>query len=122
RTRLHLPDDVFGRARIICRLHDVERHLGMDDDADAGMLGSQLLDLADGKARVDGTMSLPQNHSRFFYGFRIKAAPYFVRIPQDHLVERYAHLVGGVSSEVLVGEKQNFLAALPGPLQGRRSV
>ena len=43
-----------------------------------------------------------------------------LRIPDDHLVERHAHLVGRVAAQMLVGQKQDALALLPRPLRGRR--
>ena len=57
-------DDVFGRAGIVGRLHDVPRHFRMDDHANAGMLRAHVLDLPDGEARVDRAVSLPQNDAR----------------------------------------------------------
>ena len=47
------------------------------------------------------------------------AAAHLVRIPDDHLVERHAHLVGGVAAEMLIGQEQDALAALPRPPQRR---
>ena len=52
----------------------------------------------------------------------IEAAEDLVRIPHDHLVERDAHLVGGVAPEMLIGEKEDLLAALERPLQRRGRV
>ena len=57
-------DDVFGAAAVVGRLHDVPRHLGMHDDADAGMLLADRLDLLHGEARVDRAVTLPQDHLR----------------------------------------------------------
>ena len=57
-----------------------------------------------------------------FSVFRIEAAEDLVRIPHDHLVERDAHLVGGVAPEMLIGEEEDLLAALERPLQRRRGV
>ena len=39
---------------------------------------------------------------------RLEAAPDLVGIPDDHLVERHAHLERGVASEVLVGSMTSF--------------
>ena len=52
----------------------------------------------------------------------IETAEDLVRIPHDHLIERNAHLVGGVAPEVLVGHEENPLAALERPLQRRHRV
>ena len=86
------------------------------------MLRAQLLDLPNGETRVDRAVPFPQNHARVLDGFGLEAAPDFVRIPEHHVVERHAHLVGGVSPEMLIGKKQNLFAALPRPLQRRRGV
>src|SRR5262245_20950763 len=94
----------------------------MHDDANARILGAQLVDLPDRKAGMYRTVPLPQDQPCFLYGFRIEAAPHLVRIPDDHIVERNAHLVGGVPPKMLIGEKENLVAALPRPLQCGRSV
>ena len=119
---LHRLDDVFGRAGVVGRLHDVPRHFRMDDDADAGMLRAHVLDLPHGEARVHRAVPLPQDDARALDRVGLEAAPDLVRIPHDHLVERHAHLVGGVAAEMLIGQEQNLLAALPRPLQRRRRV
>ena len=76
----------------------------------------------DREARVHRAVALPENDARALDGVRLEAAPDLVRIPDDHLVERHAHLVGGVAAEMLIGQKQNALAALPRPAQRRRGV
>ena len=58
----------------------------------------------------------------FLHLLGLEAAPDFVRIPDDHLVERHAHLEGGVPAEVLVGQHHELLAALPRPGHDRRGV
>src|SRR5262245_39913837 len=86
------------------------------------MLCADVFDLANGKAGVDRAMALPQNHSRAGNRVRVKAAPDFVRIPDDHLVERHAELVRSVAAKMLIGQKEDPLAPLPGPLQRCRSI
>ena len=95
---------------------------GMDDDAQAGMLRADVLDLPHREPRVHRAVALPEDHARALDRVRLEAAPDLVRIPDDHLVERHAHLVGGVAAEMLIGQEQNPLAALPRPLQRRRRV
>src|SRR5215475_598262 len=114
---LDLPDDVLRRSGVVGGLDDVPRHLGMDDDADARMLRAEILDLTDGEPRVDRAMSLPQNDARALHLIGVEAAENLVRIPHDHVVERNAHLVRGIPTEMLVREKENALTSLPGPLQ-----
>src|SRR5262249_6317577 len=111
---------------VVCRPHDVPWHLGMDDDADARVLRADVLDLAHGEARMDRTVSLPQQHPGALDGVRLETAPDLVRIPHRHLVDGHAQLVRGVATEVLIGEKEDRVAALPGPPQrgggvGRRA-
>ena len=78
-------------------------------------------DLRDGEAGVDRAVALPQDHLRALDLIGIEAAENLVRIPHDHLVERDAHLVGGVAAEMLVGQEEHLLAARERPLQrGRR--
>ena len=115
-------DDVFGAAAVVGGLHDVPRHLGMHDDADAGMLLPDRFDLLRREPRVDRAVPLPQDHLRALHLIGIEAAEDLVRIPHHHLVERDAHLVGGVAAEVLVGQEQNLLAARERPLQRRHRV
>ena len=121
---LHRLDDVFGRAAVVGRLHDVERHFGMHDDADARDAAARSCSICrDGEARVDRAVALPQDHARARSTASGSRPPHdFVRIPHDHLVERHAHLVGGVAAEMLIGQEQDLLAALPRPLQRRRGV
>ena len=119
---LHLLDDVFGRPGIVGRLHHVQRHFGMHDDANARMLRADVLDLPHGEARVHRAVALPQDHARALDRVGLEAAPDLVRIPHDHLVERHAQLVGGVAAEMLIRQEQDTLAALPRPPQRRRGV
>src|SRR5262245_26230436 len=94
----------------------------MDDDANAWMLGAHVFDVANGKSGMDRAMALPKNHSRARNRVRVEAAPDFVGIPDDHLVERHAELVRGVAAKMLIGQKENPIAPLPGPLQRCRGI
>src|SRR5262249_26525551 len=94
----------------------------MHDDSNAGMLRAQLLDLPDRKPRMHGAVPLPQNQSCVPDRFWLESTPHFMRVPYDHFVEWNAHLVGRVPAEMLIGQKENFLAALPRPFQRRRGV
>ncbi len=116
----HRLDDVFGATAVVGRLHDVPRHLGMDDDADAGMLLAQRLDLLHREARVDRAVPLPQEQLRALRLLRREtAAESRAGSHTCHLIERHAHLVGGVAAQVLIGQEQHPLAALPRPLERR---
>ncbi len=67
-------------------------------------------------------MPLPEDDARAPGRLGVDAAPGFVGIPQHHLVERHAHLVGGVPAQMLIGEEEHTPPALPGPAQRRRRV
>src|ERR1019366_8348748 len=94
----------------------------MHDDPHAGMLLADVLDLPHREARVHRTMTLPENDARAFDDIRLEPAPDLVRIPYDHLVERHAHLEGGVAAEMLIRQEENTLAPLPRPAQRRHGV
>src|SRR5262245_60720603 len=94
----------------------------MHDHPDAWMLLAHRGDLSGRKAHVDGTMSLPQDHLCAPHLIRIEAAKNLVGIPDDHVVERDAHLERSVPAEVLVWQEEHLLAALECPLQRRRGV
>src|SRR5262249_45297710 len=89
----------------------------MDDDADSRMLRAQILDLPDGESCVNRAVSLPQDDPCALRLVGIEAAENFVRIPHDHVVERNAHLVCGVSTKMLAWEEQHAFDAFPRPLQ-----
>ncbi len=115
-------DDALGRADFIGGLGDLEAALGMGDDANAGMLAANAGDLLRRKALVHGTVALPQNDPRPANLVRRIATKFLVGIPNNHLLERDAHAIGSVAAEMLIGEKENFLAAFEGPLHDRGSV
>ena len=53
---------------------------------------------------------------------RLETAPGFIRIPDDHAIERHAHLEGGVAAEMLIGQHHQLFTALPGPGHDRSGV
>ena len=52
----------------------------------------------------------------------VEAAERQIGIPHDHLGERHAHAERRVAAEMLVGQHQQLLAALPGPRHDLRGV
>ena len=118
----HRLDDVLRAAAVVGGLHDVPRHLGMHDDADAGMLPADGFDLLGGEPLVDRAVAFPQDHLRALHLVGIESAEDLVRIPHDHLVERDAHLVRRVAPKMLIGQEQNLLAVREAPLQRRHRV
>ena len=60
---------------------------------------------------MDGAVAFPEDKSpRVVQGPFTVPAKVFVRVPDDHLVERVPHRVGGVAAEMLVGEEEDFTA------------
>ena len=119
----HLREDVLGGAVVVGGLHHLERHLGMDDDAHAGMLLAHEVDLLRREADVNRAVALPQDEPRTVDLLARETAERLLRIPHHHLVERHAHAeVGGVAAEMLVGQEQDLLLLLPAPRQDGRGV
>ena len=108
-------DDEVGRACGIGCVDDVHGALGVDDDADVGVLGAGRGDLAGGEALVDGAEAVPEEDLGVLELLLGVAAEGFVGVPGGHLVEGDAHLFGGVAAEVLVGEEEDAVAAFEGP-------
>src|SRR5262245_9889982 len=81
------------------------------------MLRADVRDLPCGEARVHGTVAFPQNDPRALDRRGLEAAPDLIWIPDDHLVQRNAEFVRGVSPQVLVRQEEHAFAALPRPLQ-----
>ena len=72
---------------------------------------------------MDAAVALPEDQLRARRSAsRVEPAERQIRIPEDHLIERHAHLVGGVAAEMLVGQHQQLLAALPRPGHDLRGV
>src|SRR5712664_967664 len=84
-------DDALGRADRIGGLGDFKAAFGMRDDANAGMLAADVLDLLRREALVHGTIALPEDDARVANRFRRVSAKFLVGIPNDHLFERDAH-------------------------------
>src|SRR5260370_5534307 len=115
-------DDAFGRADFIGGLGNLKATFGMNDDANAGMLVADALDLLRGEALVHRTVAFPEDDSRVANLSGRVSAKFLVGIQNDHLFERDAHAIGGVAAEMLIGEEENFSAALEGPLHDRSGV
>src|SRR5437870_5496739 len=94
----------------------------MRDNANAGMLAADALDLLLGKALVHGTIALPEDDARIADRFRRVSVKFLVGVPHDHLFERDAHAIAGVASEVLIGKEENLFADLEGPLHDPSGV
>src|SRR5712664_1722312 len=115
-------DNAFCRADLIGGLCDFKAAFGMRDDANAGMLAADALDLLRREALVHGAIALPEDDARAANRFRRVSAKFLVGIPNDHLLERDAHAIAGVAAEVLVGKEENFFARLEGPVHDRGGI
>jgi hypothetical protein len=94
----------------------------VNDDLDAGILGAHLIDVAGQKALMDGAVALPEQDAAGGE-LLLRLAPLNgPRVPDRHLVQRNAHGVAGVAAQVLVGQKEDALAAGEGPLEGGAGV
>src|SRR3989454_6816133 len=109
-------DDALGRANLIGNLGDLEAAFGVNDDANAGMLAADALDLLRGEALVHGAIALPEDDARAANRFRRISAKFLIRVPNDHLLEGDAHAIAGVAAKVLVGEEENFFVTLESPV------
>ena len=94
----------------------------MHDNAYPRVLRPEILDLACGEAGMHRTMPLPEDEPGVVRNLWLEAAPDLVRIPHHHLVKRDADGVSGVAPEMLIGQKQDPIAPLPGPSQRRGRV
>src|SRR5713101_2521043 len=115
-------DDALGRADLVGGLGNLEAAFGMRDDANAGMLAADARDLLRREALVNGAIALPEDDARVANRFRRVSAIFLVRIPDDHLLEWDAHAKTGVAAEVLIGEEEDFFAALKSPVHHGGSV
>ena len=57
---------------------------------------------------MDGAVAFPEDEVGVVQVRVGVAAEVLARVPDDHLVERVAHRVGGVAAEVLVGEEEDL--------------
>ena len=96
-------------------LHHFERAFRMHDHFAGRIRLAEFLDLPHVHPRVNAAVALPQNQPRAAKFFRRQSAIGLIGIPQDHLVERHAHLERGVAAEMLVGQHDELLAVVPGP-------
>ena len=56
--------------------------------------------------------ALPQNHLRLFDLLFGKTAHRLIEVPLHHFIERDAHIVAGVTAQVLIGKEEDLLALI----------
>ena len=116
-------DDVVGRAGFVGRVDDLHGALRMHDDAHAGIAVRALRRSVSTVKRLCTEQKPCQRMTRASSSVCGALPPSALRrIPHRHLLQRYAHGLGGVAAEVLVGEEEDPLAAFEGPLEHRRGV
>src|SRR5258708_1326255 len=81
--RLNGFDDALGRTDLIGGLCDFEAAFGMHDDANAGMLAADALDLLRREALVHGAIALPEDDACPADRFRRCSTKFLARIPDD---------------------------------------
>ncbi len=89
----------------------------MHEHLHPGEIGARLLDLIDAEALVHRAEPVPEDHPGLVEGVGVVAAERPVGVPHRHAFERHPHRLGGVASEVLVGEEQHALPALESPFE-----
>src|SRR6267142_2113173 len=94
----------------------------MHNNSDARMRPADALDVLRLEALMDRAVALPQNDPRFANRFRRITAEILIGIPHDHLVQRDAHTKSGISSKVLVRQKEDSLTALKRPPHHRGGI
>jgi len=115
-------DEALGRAEGVGLLADLPAAFGMDDDLNAGILGADLIDVAGQEALMDGAVAFPEDDATGFEGGLGLPALQRPRVPDRHRFEGDIHGVAGVAAEMLIGEKENALAALESPFKGGAGV
>ena len=109
--------DELGGAVQVGDLEGFHGTFGVDQDVDVGVAVAGRLDLGRGEAGVDGAMALPEDHPGVAQLFLGVAAQALEGIPDDHFVQGNTELEGGVAAQVLVGEEEDALGPLEGPLE-----
>ena len=111
-------DDELGRAVGVGGVDDLLGAFLVDDDSDAGIFLAGALDLVDSEADVNGAVSLPKQDLALFDSFFGEAAVDLARAPDSGLGPGVdAEALAGVATEVLVGEEEDLVALLEGPLK-----
>lgn len=113
-------DDFARGAGDIRDVIDLLRALRVDEDLDPLDPFAEGMNVLRLEHLVYRTVSLPKNDARVFdCVFAVATQGIFVRIPNRHLLIGDSHFEGGVSSQMLIREKEDSLAPLERPFQHR---
>ena len=110
----------FGRAVAVGRIDDFAHALRVDHDVHVWIVAPGVFDLSDRETGVDGAVALPEDHLGFLQLLFGEAAQRFERVPDKHIFGWDALRETSVTSEMLVGEEKNPLAAFERPIIGPR--
>src|SRR5208337_5078735 len=109
-------EQTLGGTNRVRLLADFEPAFGMNDDLDAGIFCSNVVDVLGQKALVNRAVSLPQNDFRCAQALRSEATVDEIRIPDHHFVERNAEGMSGVAAQMLIGKKKRLRTSRQTPL------
>src|SRR3990172_7581967 len=125
-------DDELRAAREVGLLHDFPLAFGMNQDFALRVESANLIALGLGEQPVHAAMAFPQDHLRVAdrsatglwpracaWGSdrRAQTAVGELRVVDHHAIERYAHAIGRVATEVLIRQKHHLAALGEGPFQ-----
>ncbi len=111
-------DDVLRRADVVRRGDDLVLALGVDQDVHAGDALADVVDRVQREAAVHGAVAAPQDHLGGAQLVGGQAAVGLVGVVDHTVVEGHAHIAdGGVAAQVLVGQEEDLLSLLEGPVQ-----
>ncbi len=117
-SRVKSGDDELGRANQVSRLHDLVRALGVDQHVHAGHPLPDVAHRLDGEPAVHRAVALPQDHRGGAELLDGQPAARLVRVVDDAVLQRQAHLAdGGVAAQVLVGQEEHLRALFERPRQ-----
>src|SRR5579875_1146594 len=115
------PDQISGSV-LVRGVYNFHRAFGVNDDSNAGMTNSSDSDLLHRKTFVNRAETMPQNYLRLAKGPRIQSTHGTIRIPNGHLLQRNAHYLCRIPSEMLVREEENPLSAFERPFEYRLCI
>src|SRR5437773_2674615 len=101
---------------------DLADAFGMNQDLHVGNVFTNFIDMPWLKTAVHRTMPAPENElsvMKLFFGIPAKL---FVRIPQDHLIQRNAELRSRISSQMLVREEKHLVKFFEVNIEERNGI
>src|ERR1051326_7087013 len=115
-------DNVLGGTDFVGKLSDFEPAFRVRNDTNAGITRPNLPDVLWQKALMHRTVTIPKNDAAVFQNFYSITPQLFVWIPDGHDIQPQPQTVAGISSQMLIRQKQDLIAPFQGPTHYRRSV